>query len=271
MGRLLCVRWLVPVLSLTLSFTPVWASCSKTLVVNQAAWKPYMFRDANGDMAGLDYELVRGILDRAGCDYRFVEVPSKRALIAVKNGEIDLVAGASITPERQVYGRFTRSYRDERMVLLTRWEDHERYPASSLDQFVSQYDVAIGAVNGGYYGEEFRNLDHDALLRSNRLFLVSNNERLIRMLVLGRIDAIVGDVVSLHTTARSLGLEGRISVHEHTLNADVVHLLLSKASTTQSDLDVINAAIDDFMATDEYDALLERFGFRPRELMGDRR
>lgn len=263
MERLLCVRWLLPVLWLLLSAGPVWAACSKTLVINQAAWKPYMYRNTVGEMAGLDYELVKSILDLAGCDYRFVEHPSKRALIGIEQGEIDLVAGASITPERQVYGRFTRSYREELMVLVTRREDQGRYRASSLEALMAQYDVAIGAVNGGYYGEEFRNLDQDALLQANRLYLVSNNEGLLQMLMLGRIDGIVGDVVSLHVTAEVLGVEDQISVHEHTLNADVVHLLLSKASTTQSDVDVINEAIEAFTATDEYEALLQRFGFEP--------
>ncbi|MDC0663467.1 substrate-binding periplasmic protein [Marinobacter sp. SS21] len=261
-------RWLVGLVLLGLPLAPAWAECSKTLVVNQAAWQPYMYRTAEGDMAGLDYELVRHILELAGCGYHFVEYPSKRALVGIERGEIDLVAGASITPARQVYGRFTRSYREERMVLLTRREDRGRYPATSLAQFMSRYDVAIGAVNGGYYGEEFRDLDHSALQRSNRLFLASDNERLLRMLMLDRIDAVVGDVVSLHVTAESLAMADQISVHEHTLNADVVHFLLSKKSTTQSDLDAINTAIEAFVATDEYTALLERFGFEPSKVMG---
>lgn len=270
MGK--CLNSLVVALGLCLLLGaggPVAAECSKTLVVNQAAWQPYMYRDAEGRMAGLDYELVKAILDLAGCTYRFVEHPSKRALVGLEKGEIDLVAGASITPERQLYGRFTRSYREERMVLVTRREDRGRYPASSLEALMSQYDVAIGAVNGGYYGEEFRNLDQTTLQQANRLFLVGSNERLLRMLQLGRIDGIVGDIVSLHATAESLGLDERISVHEHTLNADVVHLLLSKASTTQSDVDTINAAIEAFLATDEYQALLQRFGFEPRVARGD--
>ncbi|WP_281246596.1 substrate-binding periplasmic protein [Marinobacter zhejiangensis] len=237
------------------------AECSKTLVVNQASWKPYMYRDQTGAMAGLDYELIKGILDQAGCDYVFVEHPSKRALVGLENGEVDLVTGASITPERQRYGRFTRSYRPEEIVLVTRAADRDRLRASSLQELMSSYPVVLGAVNGGYYGEEYGALDQDSLYRSNRLILVQDVERLIGMLELSRIDAIVGDAVSLHVTAGSLGLGHRIAVHRHRLSSDVVHLLLSAKSTTLEDLKVIDEAIESYVNSEAYRSLMRRYGF----------
>lgn len=245
---------------------PVMAECSKTLVVNQAAWKPYMYRDQTGAMAGLDYELIKGVLDQAGCDYVFVEHPSNRALVGLEHGEVDLVAGASITSERQRYGRFTRSYRSEEIVLVTRAADRDRLTASSLQELVSSHPIVLGAVNGGYYGEEYDALDRDALYRNNRLILVQDVERLIGMLELGRIDAIVGDMVSLHVTAGSLGLGHRIAIHHHLLSSDVVHLLLSAKSTTAEDLKVINDAIESYMNTEAYRSLMRRYGFHNGDL-----
>lgn len=261
MGKLLKSLWISLCLLVSgVLASPVTAECSKTLVVNQAAWKPYMYRDESGAMAGLDHDLVKAILDLAGCNYVFVEHPSNRALVGLANGEIDLVVGASITPDRQDYGRFTRSYRFERIVMITRRADRERFPADSLQQLLSQYRVVLGGINGGYYGEEFAALDRENLLRNSQLILVQENERLLSMLDMGRIDAIVGDLASLYVTAEGLGLADRIAVHRHQLNADAVYFLLSRASTSQADWEAIDAAIDTYVRSDEYWLLLRRYG-----------
>lgn len=237
-----------------------WA-CSKRLVINQASWLPYMYRDEAGNLAGLDYELVKGILGRAGCDYVFVEYPSKRALVGVERGEIDLVAGASITPERRTYGRFSRSYREERIVLMVRAGERRAYPGTSLAELMARHDLVLGAINGGYYGDEYGQLDRTALVSSGQLVLMPDNERLLNLLALGRIDAIAGDAASLYMTAEKLGVRDQVTLHDHVLSQDVVHLLLSKRSTTPSDLALIDAAIESYISSNDYLDLLARYGF----------
>ncbi len=239
---------------------PVFADCSKTLVVNQATWEPYMYRDDSGNLKGFDYELVRSVLDLAGCDYVFVEHPSKRALLDLKEGTVDLVAGASITDERRRFGRFTREYRQERIELIIRADDQDHFPAASLQQFISEFPVVLGAVNGGYYGPEYDALDSEVLVDRGRLILVRNTSQLISMLGLGRIDAIVGDVVSIYRVAVTLGHADSIALHGLHLNADPVHLMLSRMSTTQADRDAIDDAIGEFLSSEAYRALLARYG-----------
>src|SRR5262245_10507171 len=89
-------------------------ACDITLHWAWNAYEPYSYRDEIGDLVGLDVDLTRAILDLAGCTYRTDEIPAKRALKMLENGEVDLVAAASVTPERQAYGYFSNPYRSER-------------------------------------------------------------------------------------------------------------------------------------------------------------
>ncbi|MBU6954464.1 transporter substrate-binding domain-containing protein [Hahella sp. HN01] len=249
--------------SLLFLAAPAYSACSKSLVINQANWKPYMYVKENGEFAGLDYELVKAILDLAGCEYTFVRIPSKRALLELEKGRVDMVAGASITPEREVYGRFTVSYRDETMVIFIRKEQQNYYPASSLNELLNNYQLIFGAVIGAYYGAEYELLDHASLAKDNRLILMKDNERLLDLLVLNRLDAIAGDRVSLSVMARTLGIAEKVAIHEHLLNQDFVHFLLSKKSTTPQDREVLNSAIQTFVKSDEYKYILSRYGLEP--------
>jgi len=239
------------------------AECSKTLVVNQATWKPYMYKTDEGRPAGLDYDFVKAIVERAGCDFELVELPSKRALVELRAGGIDMVAGASITPDREVYGRFTVSYRDEAIALFIRQSDRELYPAVSLKDLIDSHQLQLGAVIGAYYGEEYAELDQNSLTDHGRLVLLNNNERLLEMLIRGRIDVAIGDRISLSALAKDLGYRDRVAVHPYILNQGLIHFMLSKASTTQEDLSVINQAIDDFLGSEEHAALLRQYGVRP--------
>lgn len=255
----------VALLGLSLVWGGLWstqasAECSKTLTILQSDWRPYLYRQPDGRLSGLDFELITSILDLAGCRYEFIEQPFKRALASLEAGEIDLMTGVSVTPDRQIYGRFSHPYREERIVMMMRQRDLARFSSTSLWDMVYGHNLTVGTMMGGYYGETFGRLDQDALASENRLVYVESNARLLNMLVLGRIDVIVEDLASLHMNADRLGFDDRVAVHPRPLNSDVVHFILSRQSTTEADVDTINAAIDAFLASDSYHQLLSRYG-----------
>ncbi|WP_245555335.1 substrate-binding periplasmic protein [Hahella ganghwensis] len=245
---------------LFLTCSTIVAACSKTIIVNQTNWRPYMYINDKGDMAGLDHELVKAILETAGCDYEFVQMPSKRALLELENGRLDMVAGASITPEREKYGRFTASYRDETMVLFIRQDQAGYFPAKTLDQLLNNYQLILGAVIGAYYGAEYKAQDQKQLSRKNQLVLLKDNQALLPLLLNYRVDLVVGDKVSLSFIANELDIADQVAIHEHVLNRDLVHFLLSKKSTTAEDVDKINQAIKVFRESSAYSLIMSHYG-----------
>ncbi len=252
------------VTSLIFLSSAAYSDCSKTIVVNQTNWRPYMYINDQGEMAGLDHELVKAILETANCHYEFVQMPSKRALLELENGRIDMVAGASITPEREKYGRFTASYRDETMVLFIRRDQSGYFPAKNLDQLLNSYQLIMGAVIGAYYGAEYEALNHKQLSQKNQLVLLKDNQALLPLLVNYRVDLVVGDRISLSFIANELGIGNQISIHDHVLNRDLVHFLLSKKSTTAEDIESINQAIKSFRSSTSYKLIMSHYGLEDK-------
>ncbi|WP_246840929.1 ABC transporter substrate-binding protein [Hahella sp. CCB-MM4] len=250
----------VVVILFLFSSAAAYSNCSKTIVVNQTNWRPYMYINDKGEMAGLDHELVKAILETAQCNYEFVQMPSKRALLELENGRIDMVAGASITPAREKYGRFTASYRDETMVLFIRRDQSGYFPAKDLDQLLNSYQLIMGAVIGAYYGAEYEALNHKQLSQRNQLVLLKDNHALLPLLLNYRVDLVVGDRVSLSFIANEMGIGGQVSVHDHVLNRDLVHFLLSRKSTTAEDVESINQAIKSFRSSASYKLIMSHYG-----------
>ncbi|MCH8497503.1 MAG: transporter substrate-binding domain-containing protein [Marinobacter sp.] len=241
-------------ITVLLGLAPVWASCSKPLVINLANWYPYMYLADDNQPGGLDYRLISATLDLAGCEYSFVQMPSARALRELMLGNIDMVAGASVTPEREHYAYFTEPYRDETMALFIRRGEH--YNADNLKALLNDYRLTLGGVIGSWYGEEFASLDHASLTANRQLVLLSDEARLLPMLVQGRIDLLIGDLISLSEQAIRQGQQEYVAVHHSALSEGPIHFMLSKASTSAEDLRLINQAILALQQSPQYRMIL---------------
>lgn len=204
-------------------------------------WQPYAYRNAKNEVVGFDIELVTAILSRAGCPYRLVEMPAKRAQVAVMAGEVDLLAAASITDERAVYSYFSLPYRDERIALFAAADRASDFADMTLDVALAK-GLSVVAGLGGWYGPTF-DTHRDALLAAGFLTLTSDLSGRIRMVENGRADLLIEDRVAGVFTARQLGLEEKLALLPLPLYQDAVHLMLSRASVPPAVVALVNQAI----------------------------
>jgi polar amino acid transport system substrate-binding protein len=78
-------------------------------------------RDRDGQLFGLEIDLVRAMASAMNLKVRFVELPFAELIPALERGEIDLaVAGMTITPERNARVAFAGPYFISGNTLLTR-------------------------------------------------------------------------------------------------------------------------------------------------------
>lgn len=210
-------------------------NCKKIGVV--ASWPPLTFFDSAG-ATGLDVEIVQAIFDQAGLCYKFVRLPSSaRTFEEMGKGVIDVSTMTSFTVERQKYGVFSKSYRDEKMRLISL--SHPR-PIQNLKTLLRK-DLTIGLSIGSYYGEELNKLILHQKYKEQFVSLASANSR-ISMLVKNRVDFIIDDLFSAHYYKNELGHDN-IKIWPYVVHDNPVHLLLSHKSFTQSDIKKINTAI----------------------------
>ncbi|MGX2954181.1 substrate-binding periplasmic protein [Shewanella sp. JL219SE-S6] len=108
-------------LLLLLFALPTWAKeCQQGLTLAYNDWPPYAWTDAFGQPQGLDIEASRLISGKVGCPLSIEAIPAKRAHQMLKSGRIDLLAGATKLPQRQLYAHFSLAYRSEEVRIFVK-------------------------------------------------------------------------------------------------------------------------------------------------------
>ncbi|WP_429020621.1 substrate-binding periplasmic protein [Aeromonas allosaccharophila] len=226
-------------------------------------WQPFSYRNEQQQIRGLDVELLNAIFLRAGYQAKFSEMPWARVLHELKFGTVQLAMSANITAERQQYARFSHPYREEETVIVVRRQDAERWRGiTTLEQLVDTPDFHIGVLKGFDYGNTFRKLMARPELQP-RLQMRLRLEQLLKMLQGGRIQGFILDPNGLQEWQGQNEVQNKLHILLR-IELTPVHLILSKESTTETQLQRINQAIDQLKQSPDYRQILDRYRFSPQ-------
>lgn len=215
------------------------APCQLKIALEQ--WPPYVYSKPNSAPTGLDLELAQAIFREAACILQLLpELPTARRQRQFEQGALDVLLAASDTAERRKIARFSIPYRTETVGVFVRSEHLPRYRRlRSLDGLLAM-QASLLAPKVGWYGTAYAKLQPQ-LLAAGHLSTFLNFQQGIRMLEAGRADLILGDSAALRYEARELGLA--ISPLPVSVLRAPVHLMLNKNTTTEAELELLNAAI----------------------------
>jgi polar amino acid transport system substrate-binding protein len=229
-------------LALALRLAPAWSAapaCQLTMAAEH--WPPYIYRQPGAQPTGLDWELAQAILKEAGCTVRLLpELPTARRQREFELGRLDLQLAASDTAERRRYARFSSAYRHETVAVFSLASQRARYDQLDSLDALARAQLPLLAPKIGWYGASYARL-RPALQASGNLSTFINFQQGVRMLQAGRAGLIMGDTLALRHEARAQGVA--LAPLPFTVLRAPVHLMLNQASTTQAELDAINAAI----------------------------
>ncbi|QZA77622.1 transporter substrate-binding domain-containing protein [Deefgea tanakiae] len=215
--------------------------CSKPMKMTIEQWPPYIYTDAKNQAAGLDIEIAKAIFKEAGCILEIgAEVPRKRRQYMFSKGEIDVMLAASKTPEREAFSYFSSPYRNESVSLFTSPKKLEKY--QSIDSFGSilKQRITLLAPNAGWYGDDYKS-HYFWLNEANLLSPFETFAQAIKMFEVNRAELVMGDTGALVYEAKLKKLP-LAALPKLVLN-DNVRLMLNKKSTTEADLNALNAAM----------------------------
>lgn len=244
----------------------LWCLCYQTtaqesLVVGWVNWQPFSYRNEQQQISGLDVELLNAIFQRANYQAKFSEMPWARVLHELKFGTVQLAMSANITTERQQYARFSHPYREEETAIVIRRQDAERWRGiTTLEQLINTPDFHIGVLKGFDYGNTFRQLMARPELQS-RLQMRLRLEQLLKMLQGGRIQGFILDPHGLQEWRHKDELQDGLHILLR-IELTPVHLMLSKKSTTETQLQEINLAIEQLKQSPDYQQILDRYQFK---------
>lgn len=236
---------------------PAGSAAGCTLTMGWDPWEPYLYQDIDGTVRGLDVELVSAVAERCDCALDFRHSNWGSLLDDLRAGDVDVLAGATRTSEREGYAFFTDPYRAESFRLYVRNEDRERYAGKTLAELVAD-GLRIGYVLGYAYGEDFGELADDRE-HADQFLGVSISEVNYEWLLNGTIDVFLDDPVVASTLLRKKDLHTEIVPLGPEINRGEVSLMLSRISVDDARLSAINACLREFRQSEDYRTLMAKY------------
>jgi polar amino acid transport system substrate-binding protein len=126
------------------------ATRARELVVGVTSDSPPYATERQGQLTGLEVDLAGEAAKALGRPVRVVDLPWEDLFDQLSTGRIDAVmAGVTITPERELRFAFTEPYLRTRIVALVRRADRRRFASRDA---VCKSPIDVG-VMGGTMGE----------------------------------------------------------------------------------------------------------------------
>lgn len=217
------------------------------LTVGWDPWEPYQYRDPKGEVSGLDVDLVTLAAEQAGCEISFRQEDFADLLAMIRDGEVDIVTGATRTEERSDYAYFSRPYRQETFSLFVREANAGLMDDPSLEGLLED-GRQIGITEGFLYGPEAEALIADEDY-SDQFTTARVGELNLFRLVEGDIDALLEDPFVAASIQRRLGLIDDIVRVGDDIRTGDVHLMFSRESVEEDTVarmdDALQQLIDD--------------------------
>jgi polar amino acid transport system substrate-binding protein len=214
---------------------------TKSFTIGWEPWRPYQFKNDKGQLTGLDVELVKAIIQEMNGTIKYTELPWRRLLAYVKLGTYDLAAGASKTSERQAYAFFSNFYRTESNVLFVLKGTVKKFPFAHLSD-IKNTGFQLGITNGYYYGKTFAKLLEDPTFKKHVQGVPSDSVN-IKKVLRNRINGFIGDMYAGVAALKKAGVRDRFEMHPVPVSSAKIHIMFSKKSCTQKDVDQFNKAL----------------------------
>ncbi len=128
------------------------AAAAQTVRVAVYDNPPVIFRDASGSLQGLFADVLAAVAEKEGWTIEPVFGTFLEGLKRLENGEVDLMAGVAVTPEREGLYSFNRE------TVLSNYGIFYQSRGSRFDSLLDLDGKRVAVVRGDTYARSFRNL-----------------------------------------------------------------------------------------------------------------
>lgn len=215
---------------------------------------PYQFLH-NGEMQGIDIEIFKKAADATQCNIQYVQKSWTELLTALEKGEIDVLGGATETPERKVFADFSVPYRSESFSLFVRSTND--YQGSDLSGFLSRGNK-VGITNDYYYGEDVYNLMNHP--QYGPLFIDGNSgEQSFYNVIYSTIDGVLTDPVEGRYIIKRKGLDSQVKESNITIPSDSVSFMFSKKGLSPEKSKALQDTIKNLVTENEVNPIVAKY------------
>jgi polar amino acid transport system substrate-binding protein len=227
------------------------------LVLGFDAWEPYQYIDVGDRVTGLDVELANAVLKEMSCVADYKAGTWVSLLNDLRDGNVDMLLGASKTPAREEFALFSQPYRMEEYSLYIRKDDSQLTAIKSVSAFIEQ-DKMIGVVEDYFYGPEVSMLRDGSATNKNFVSAIIGEVNVARLLDRD-IDAYLEDSFVGASVLRRKALGNYIVPQGITINTGDAHVMFSKNTVSVDTLQRFDAALTKVKSSPFYTDLLSRY------------
>ena len=223
------------------------------------AWEPYQYADVGERVAGLDIELIAAVIEGMGCQLTYQQGTWVDLLMALKQGEVDILLGASKTEARKQFALFSDAYRMEEFSLYIRKDDDERAGYHTLPEFI-QNNSRIGIVEDYVYGPDVSILLDGA--KTSKYFVNAiMGELNVARLLDEDIDGYLEDSFVGASLLRRKALSNYIVAHGITIQTGNAYVMFSQKSVTPEQLSDFNIQLEKVKSSKTYQDILDKYSY----------
>lgn len=188
-------------LLLALVLLPFWASAGEKIIMVVEIWPPYRIGSADAkNISGIDIDIIKRMETALGYTIEMQRHPFARSLEMIKTGQADLITSIAKTPEREQFINYIpTSYSSVGPVFYA-----QKALADKIKSYEDLYRYNIGYSLDSAYFEPFNS---DTKLHKTG---ISTEKQLLDMLVLGRLDVIIGTNPNLAYDVNRHGYKDKI-------------------------------------------------------------
>jgi polar amino acid transport system substrate-binding protein len=223
------------------------------------AWEPYQYVDVGERIAGLDIELIAAVINNMGCQLTYQQGTWVDLLMALRQGEVDLLLGASKTQAREKFALFSDSYRMEEFSLYIRKSDKVRAGYKTISEF-SQNNSRIGIVEDYVYGPDVSTLLDNPETSKYFVNAIMGEINVARLLD-EDIDGYLEDSFVGASLLRRKALSKYIVAQGITIKTGNAYVMFSKISVTPEQLRNFNTQLAKVKSSDIYQDILNKYTY----------
>ena len=224
---------------------------------------PYQWRNENGELTGLDIDVISAVLSKAGYAFEFKKLPWSRILkSAIKNGEIDIAMGATKTLEREAFVHYSDiAYAPWDSVLLVLDDNLGKFSQVKRLSDIINTPYTLGITRGHIYSNEYSELLNNPNF-SEKLYTSQREDLAIKMLLSKRVDAVLASSISiLHNMMHWQETQKIRSVFflKNDKEGAGSYFIFSKKSVSKEDLATINQALFELKKDNTLENIVNRY------------
>lgn len=206
----------------------------KIVIATEAAYPPFNDTDANGNIIGFDVDVMNALCAEMNADCQIVAQDWDGLIPSLLANKYDaIIAGMSITPERQAQVDFSDSYFSNTIVWLAK-NDGSFDPNNITNKTLASQRSTTGAA---YISERFDGKD------GNRVNLYDTYTNAYLDMKSGRSDAVMAEKVSASDWLKQPGNEAFGLIGDEINNNDNLGIAVRKGDSLKADFDAALATI----------------------------